>query len=408
MFRLGILKLTAFCNLDCSYCYMFNLADDTFMRMPKFMPLEVSVKALDRIAEHMRAHEVSEFHVTLHGGEPTLWPVDSFRAFLAHVERLRADGISLSLSLQTNGMRLPPQLLRLFADHGVSLGVSLDGPRAANDSNRVTHSGAGSYDVIMRNVHEILGGRFSHLISGFLSVANPDIPVEEYFEWMNALPLRRMDVLWPMHFNYQNKPWADGGELEYRTSPRYGTWFADLFELWWKQDDPSLYVRFFYDVIETILGSPRHIENIVNDTAPIFVVNCDGGLEYHDYMRGTADGLTRTAYTVQRNLLDEAVEDPVFQFLLHLGEHTPDACGGCRFRRLCGGGFLPGRMDSNILPPRGRSVLCYDEFHCFERIAALIGPALPQDDSPLEPLSEVLVRSSSLPRPLFASWNDPV
>jgi hypothetical protein len=24
LFELAILKLTAFCNLDCSYCYMFN------------------------------------------------------------------------------------------------------------------------------------------------------------------------------------------------------------------------------------------------------------------------------------------------------------------------------------------------------------------------------------------------
>ena len=43
MFELAILKLTAFCNLDCKYCYMFNLEDRTFSRVGRQMPLPTSL-----------------------------------------------------------------------------------------------------------------------------------------------------------------------------------------------------------------------------------------------------------------------------------------------------------------------------------------------------------------------------
>jgi uncharacterized protein len=335
----------------------------------------------------------------MHGGEPTLWPLENFRAFLHHAELLRKDGLNLAISLQTNGVRFPDGLLELFADYEVSLGISLDGPRDYHDAFRVTHGGRGSYDRIMNNLETLLASDYRGLVGGFLSVANPDIPPRDYLAWVDSLPIRRFDVLWPMQFHYASPPWARGEEAAYSREPRYGKWFAELFHAWWERDDPTLYVRFFFDVIQTLMGWPKHIENIVNDTVPIFVVNTDGVVEYHDYFRAAGDGLTRTSMNVLTHTLDEVAADPVFDYLLNLRSHLPDECQECRFRRICGGGFLPGRMEPGQMPPRRRSVLCYDEYYFFNEIARMVGPALGPGNAWLSPLREVFGRSAVDPGP---------
>lgn len=148
MFRSVIMKLTAFCNLNCSYSYMFNQADRTYSRIPKHLPLATALLCLDRVQEHLSSHGERSFNVTLHGGEPTLWPLASFRQLLRRAEAIRAAGLDLRVSMQTNAVRIPPGLLELLAEHDVPLGISIDGPQSYNDSTRVTHGGGGSYDQV--------------------------------------------------------------------------------------------------------------------------------------------------------------------------------------------------------------------------------------------------------------------
>jgi uncharacterized protein len=369
---------------------MFNSADLTYQRVQNNMSMKVALACLDRIREHTQTHGTKEFRLTLHGGEPTLWPLKNFQAFLDHAERLRSDGLNLAISLQSNGVRLPDDLIELLAAHRVSIGISLDGPREHHDAFRVTHGGRRSYDRIMANVDAMLSSDYRALMGGFLSVANPDIPPIEYLDWVDSLPIRRVDVLWPMQFHYASPPWPRGEEAAYSVEPQYGVWFAELFRSWWERDDPTLYIRFFFDVIQTLMGWPKHVENIVNDTVPMFVVNTDGAVEYHDYFRSAADGATRTSMNVLDHKLDEAAADRVFEYLLNLGSHLPEECHECKFRRVCGGGFLPGRMEPGQMPPRRRSVLCYDEYYFFREITRIIGPTLVPGNLPLSPLKEAL------------------
>ena len=72
-FSACVLKLTAVCNLDCSYCYMFNLADKVHTRVPPLLSVQTALKTLDRIVEHLLETGRTEFDLTLHGGEPTMW-----------------------------------------------------------------------------------------------------------------------------------------------------------------------------------------------------------------------------------------------------------------------------------------------------------------------------------------------
>lgn len=365
-FELCIVKVASFCNINCTYCYMFNANDRTFEHVPRFMSERTSLQLLDRIGEYLETCGSKRFHVTLHGGEPSLWPKSNFLTFLSRVRDMNRAGYSLSVSLQTNGFRYDPALFEILAEYAVSVGVSLDGPREHNDRRRVTHRGTGSYDRIMANVEKILRGPGAKILQGFLAVADPAIAPLDFLNWVGSLPITRMDLIWPMEFSYRYPPWGIGDEAEYRAAPIYGRWFADVFDAWMKRDDPDIYIRHFFDCIEHYMGSARHIESIVNDRVPMFVVNTDGQYEYHDYFRPHADGMCRTSANLADNPISNLLHDPIFGQLLALSEHLPEECRGCDVAAICGGGFLPGRTGGR--PGMPRSVLCHDQNHFFTRV----------------------------------------
>jgi uncharacterized protein len=375
-FSACVLKLTAVCNLDCDYCYMFNLADKVHARVPPLLPIDTALKTLARIGEHLRETGRKEFDLTLHGGEPTMWPLDRFRILLDRVEEVRAGGLKLRVSMQTNAYRIDPKLLSLLAEHRVGIGVSLDGPPEVNDRYRRDHAGRGSYERVMANVLAMTEGECHDLIGGFLVVSQPTVEPSIFLEWVEGLPLRRVDVLWPIQFNHANPPWRKIGASAYARSPIYGQWFARLFDLWWQQDRPEIYIRLFFQVIERMLGSGIHSDSIVNDELPLFVVNTDGGIEYPDYFRAYRDAGSRTRFNVSENTLSGMIDDPGFAFCLSLGDHLPAQCRSCPEVDICGGGFLPGRMARGEWPPKQKSVLCMDQLHFFSHIRRVVSPQI--------------------------------
>ena len=71
-FRQFILKLHSRCNLACDYCYMYEMADQSWRRMPRRMSKAVIDRTAVRVAEHVDAHGLTRAEVILHGGEPLL------------------------------------------------------------------------------------------------------------------------------------------------------------------------------------------------------------------------------------------------------------------------------------------------------------------------------------------------
>ena len=51
-----VLQPTSLCNLNCSYCYMYNHVDQSYRGRPKFMSMEVFAQLVERIAEHLDRH----------------------------------------------------------------------------------------------------------------------------------------------------------------------------------------------------------------------------------------------------------------------------------------------------------------------------------------------------------------
>ena len=77
-FHTYIWKVASRCNLDCTYCYVYNSADQRWRRQPKLMSTEVARQSAIPIREHCERHGKTEAVVLFHGGEPLMGAVEQF------------------------------------------------------------------------------------------------------------------------------------------------------------------------------------------------------------------------------------------------------------------------------------------------------------------------------------------
>ena len=131
-----VMQPTTLCNLDCAYCYLPMRAHD------KRMPVAVA----EAVAESVNAWAsvTPRFSVIWHGGEP-------LAAGRAHLARLMAPFRGVEHHVQTNATLVDDAWCDFFVEHGVRLGVSVDGD-AARTGSRVDRAGRPAYDRIMRGI----------------------------------------------------------------------------------------------------------------------------------------------------------------------------------------------------------------------------------------------------------------
>ena len=143
--------------------------------------------------------------VVLHGGEPLLAGHARLRRVITEL-RQALDGVCrLDLRIHTNGVLLSEQFCELFAEHGVKVGISIDGDRAANDRHRRYADGRSSYDKVIRAIGLLRTDRFRDLYAGLLctiDIAND--PVVVYESLMDLEP-PRIDFLLP-HATWDHPP----------------------------------------------------------------------------------------------------------------------------------------------------------------------------------------------------------
>jgi uncharacterized protein len=139
-----ILQPTAFCNINCEYCYLPN-RDDRHV-----MSLDLVRAAVDFIfTEQLNGPDLT---VVWHAGEPLVVNPDWYRRAFGAVAEAAPQDIVLPHAVQTNGMLIDDKWCDLFLEFGVRVSVSLDGPAELHDARRKTRSGGGTHARVMRGI----------------------------------------------------------------------------------------------------------------------------------------------------------------------------------------------------------------------------------------------------------------
>src|SRR5882724_1593411 len=173
----GILKIASRCNINCKYCYMYNLTDQTYTDQPKTMSRDTVVAVFDWVERYLAETDLADFHFSLHGGEPLLagQPLVSFIADCRDAVQARSSK-RIGLSLVTNGLLLDDQWIDLFASRDIRFGLSIDGPREYHDRFRLTKTGEGTHKQVEEQIRWIQSSaKALSAFSSVLCVIHPDM-----------------------------------------------------------------------------------------------------------------------------------------------------------------------------------------------------------------------------------------
>jgi len=141
------LIVTHDCNLNCTYCYAeggdFGLAAGAMSKDTAIEAVEHFTSAFNGIGE-----------IFFFGGEPLL-ALDTIEAVcdktktLFEIKRLASMPI---FTIITNGMAIKKRFIKLAKEYDFGITVSLDGPALIHNMHRVTKTGKGSFQKVMKGI----------------------------------------------------------------------------------------------------------------------------------------------------------------------------------------------------------------------------------------------------------------
>ena len=365
-FREFVVKTTSRCNLNCTYCYMYNLGDQSFMQQPRFIPDSYAEILASRIIEHCIEHKQYSIVIVLHGGEPLLMGKERMSLWVTTLrDRFSDKNIDVQFAVQTNGTLIDHEWVDLLADLRVSVGISLDGPKEFHDVARITHRGEGSFDITMDGINTLQQHpRGSEVFQGVLSVINPNIPPEQMWNFIETSSISSFDLRLPIATHDTVIPFTD---------VQLSDWLIYLFDKWF-YSNKRLSIRMFDSILLLYFNSDAVLdESLGTGTNDLIIIESNGGIEPSDNLKPCGEGFTKINHNILNNSFTDVLSHPLIQLSRKQTTTIHDKCLHCDFFEICGGGHLTERysLRNGFKNP---SVYCgvYLEFynHAVKRIEA--------------------------------------
>lgn len=332
-----VLKIAERCNLNCSYCYMYNHEDQTWRERPRLMSDRIYDATLRAIQAHADQHPGQEITLIFHGGEPLLVGKERFDELCRRARAALGD--SVRLSIQTNGTLVDEEWAVLFVDHQVHPGVSLDGPPEVHDATRVYHSGRGSHARTVRGLKVLQEAGLSPAV---LCVVEPGADGVAIYEHFRTLGVTTLNFLLP-DVSHDHKERLYGG----RGPTPVADYLIPVFDRWFAEDDPDVKIRIFWGLLRMLMGGHGETDAFGNPRMAYVVVESDGSIEPLDALKVCGEGLTQMGLNVLQHGFDDlGLGKPLLQQLVNDGLPLPTACQACPERLICGGGYYPNRYSS--------------------------------------------------------------
>lgn len=315
------------CNLRCKYCFYADVSAARAIHSYGLMSLDTA----DRILSNIFADLTPGDHLTLafQGGEPTLAGLDFFRRITATVAALAAPGIQISYALQTNGLLLDDQWCAFLKTHGFLVGLSIDGPAAYHDANRVDSTGSGTFRRVLetKTLLDKWGVAYNVLMTLTASLARHPQQVwrfilEQRLDFVQFTPCLGA-------FEAENDPYA-------LTPQRYAAFYSALFSKWYAHYRNGHYVsiKLFDDLVNLLAFGQCNACGLLGQCQRQIIVEADGSVYPCDFY--VLDNY-RAGNLAQERLRTVFESPEMTQFLSRPREPLP-LCDECPYRNICGGG----------------------------------------------------------------------
>ena len=313
------------CNLACDYCYY-----STCRGRPGPKRNRIDHALLDKAIREYMAQSRGAVGFAWQGGEPLLAGLEFFEEVVALQAHYAPPNTVIGNALQTNGTLLGEDWARFFRQYNFLVGVSVDGPREIHDAHRVTATGKGSYDPVMRKIGHLRNHDVDFNILTVLHQGNVEKPRElmafysrEDFHYVQFIP--GMDF----HARLPDTP------ARYLiTAEQYGRFLCETFDLWYNDGAPLMSVRFFDNMLSVYAGRAAETCKHCRTCSRTLVLEQNGDAYPCDFYMGAECRLGNIGSDSLQDILDR----PAYRDFLQLKEELPEQCRRCDHLRLCYGG----------------------------------------------------------------------
>jgi len=172
-----VLNVNTGCNLSCTYCYKEDLDIPSAGRK---MELQTAIDSVEMLLRESPDEE--RYTVVFFGGEP-LSNRPLIEAMVEYCERRFAElGKAVDFVMTTNATLLTDEIIDWLNAHRFGLSVSMDGPKAIHDRNRITVGGQGTYDVVRRKALRLLERYDSRPVGARVTLTRGTTQVESIWD----------------------------------------------------------------------------------------------------------------------------------------------------------------------------------------------------------------------------------
>ncbi|HEX8601674.1 MAG TPA: anaerobic sulfatase maturase, partial [Pseudoduganella sp.] len=230
--------------------------------------------------------------------EPMLRGLPFFRQAVA-LQRELAGGKTIRNALQTNGTLLDDEWCAFLAQAGFTVGISLDGPRALHDLERVDKAGRGTFDAVMRGIALLKKYRidFNVLVTVSAEVAKHPLAVYRFLKEHGVRHIQFNPVVerlpapaeHAIGLTFARPGLASVSVPKLTLAPQtvnpgdYGDFLVGVFDEWIRHDVGEVYVMNFEWALAAWLGLPSTVCLFAENCGRALIVEHDGDVYSCDH-----------------------------------------------------------------------------------------------------------------------------
>lgn len=329
-FPLLIKPVSADCNLHCTYCFYI----DHLGFYPETGVHRMRDEVLEKLISSYMLTNQKHHIFTWQGGEPTLMGSDFFKKVIGMQKKYGKKNTVVGNGLQTNGILLNEEMVKLFAQYKFLLGVSLDGPEEIHNLYRTDRSGRGSFERVLKGIDLLIKHDVAFNILTMVTKANANRAghVYEFFKtsgffYQQYIPCVEFD--------------SRGNPLPFTmTGPDWGRFLCDIFDQWFPHDIYKVSIRTFDSILNYLLTGSYNVCSMGRNCREYFLVEYNGDVFPCDFYVQKDLKLGN----IMKDSWTTLLASKIFKgFGQQKNEWSRD-CSSCPSLSLCSGDCLKHRM----------------------------------------------------------------
>lgn len=327
----GLILCTKECNLRCKYCFEESMHGGC-MQSANEIKQNFSVfldKYFDKFITELIAINNSlgrkETDVTFHGGEPILVGAELLEKGFQMVRKYP----NTTIGIQTNATLITEEIIDLFKEYDIRVGVSIDGPQHMHDAYRHSIAKKGSFEKVYNNIRKM---QHEKVFVGALATVT-DITVKTPEEFYKFFRDNKLDFSFNPCFTDPNLP----SSYNVLNVNEYIEFYKRMFDLWVNDEDSVLPITCFDRIISamSVKSSPyMEVCTFIPDCSRTTVaINTDG--EFYRCLHYCMDRKNMIGHLEHDNL-NKALGDTCFS--KRWSVMKTKECANCDIKEFCCGG----------------------------------------------------------------------